>query len=229
MCPHCSKLCCAACIEHWLSGTINNTTCPHCRAPLSVSTVVRCPWASDLKQTCSFVLAHQDMCTLHPNQQVSVFCVECHTCICQLCALFDHQTATTSTNGDIRSSHTFVNLHDEYQSHKARVECSIATLRKHRVALAAQVKQQLDTFRYLRFRLEQKLAKSSKVAPALSKKQLHIKRIVEQKHQVEQMQALLDKCELELMRCSQSKLIELSGQLVNMCQRVSQRRATTVA
>ena len=137
--------------------------------------------------------------------------------------MLGHHATTTPTDGHIRSSHTFVNLHDVYQSQKAKVECSIGALRHQRAALAAEVKKQLASFRYIRFRLKEKLVKSKKVVTALSDEHVHVQRLIEQWRQVKQMQVTLDRCELQLLQCNQSKLIEVSDQLVDLCMRASQQ------
>lgn len=48
LCPHCSKLCCFACISRWLTEQRNQ--CPHCRAPLHISELVNCRWAEEITQ-----------------------------------------------------------------------------------------------------------------------------------------------------------------------------------
>lgn len=48
LCPHCSKLCCFACISRWL--TEQRSQCPHCRAPLQISELVNCRWAEEITQ-----------------------------------------------------------------------------------------------------------------------------------------------------------------------------------
>lgn len=48
LCPHCSKLCCFACISRWLTEQRNQ--CPHCRAPLHITELVNCRWAEEITQ-----------------------------------------------------------------------------------------------------------------------------------------------------------------------------------
>lgn len=48
LCPHCSKLCCFACISRWL--TEQRSQCPHCRSPLQISELVNCRWAEEITQ-----------------------------------------------------------------------------------------------------------------------------------------------------------------------------------
>lgn len=48
LCPHCSKLCCYACIHRWL--TEQRSQCPHCRAPLNINELVNCRWAEEVTQ-----------------------------------------------------------------------------------------------------------------------------------------------------------------------------------
>lgn len=48
LCPHCSKLCCFACISRWL--TEQRSQCPHCRAPLQLNELVNCRWAEEVTQ-----------------------------------------------------------------------------------------------------------------------------------------------------------------------------------
>ena len=48
LCPHCSKLCCYACIHRWL--TEQRSQCPHCRASLHINELVNCRWAEEITQ-----------------------------------------------------------------------------------------------------------------------------------------------------------------------------------
>jgi tripartite motif-containing protein 37 len=48
LCPHCSKLCCFACIHRWL--TEQRPNCPHCRASLQIGELVNCRWAEEVTQ-----------------------------------------------------------------------------------------------------------------------------------------------------------------------------------
>ena len=48
LCPHCSKLCCYACIHRWL--TEQRSQCPHCRASLHINELVNCRWAEEVTQ-----------------------------------------------------------------------------------------------------------------------------------------------------------------------------------
>ena len=48
LCPHCSKLCCFACIHRWLVE--QRSHCPHCRLPLRPHELVNCRWVGDVTQ-----------------------------------------------------------------------------------------------------------------------------------------------------------------------------------
>lgn len=48
LCPHCSKLCCYACIRRWL--TEQRSQCPHCRASLHLHELVNCRWVEEVTQ-----------------------------------------------------------------------------------------------------------------------------------------------------------------------------------
>ena len=48
LCPHCSKLCCFACIHRWLVE--QRSQCPHCRLPLRPHELVNCRWVGDVTQ-----------------------------------------------------------------------------------------------------------------------------------------------------------------------------------
>lgn len=115
LCPHCSKLCCYACISKWL--TERRRQCPHCRSPLNVSELVNCRWFEDiavqvesLQQICANIKTsepvlgssardHQDHCRAH-QEKLSVYCWTCKVCICHQCALF----------GGTHDGHTFQKL-----------------------------------------------------------------------------------------------------------------------
>lgn len=48
LCPHCSKLCCYACVRRWL--TEQRSQCPHCRAALHLHELVNCRWVEEVTQ-----------------------------------------------------------------------------------------------------------------------------------------------------------------------------------
>lgn len=112
LCPHCSKLCCYACIHRWLTET--RPQCPHCRAALQISELVNCRWAEEITQRldslqqCNSLIsnrklieanAHSELfggtsniignkenrCDVHKQEKLSVYCLTCMKSICSTC------------------------------------------------------------------------------------------------------------------------------------------------
>jgi len=137
LCPHCSKLCCAPCIERWLME--QRPQCPHCRAPLQRDELVNCRWAEEVTQQLDSMRvvqtqikeseADKDKCEQH-FEKLSVYCISCRTCICHLCALFVGQ----------HSGHSFRPLDEEYEVHKKKINEEISALRRRLLELHGLIK-----------------------------------------------------------------------------------------
>ena len=74
LCPHCSKLWCARCINQWLVE--RKSECPHCRMHLTPRQLVNCRFAgeiSDAMQDISDVTPVVETCDKH-NTEITYFC-----------------------------------------------------------------------------------------------------------------------------------------------------------
>ncbi|XP_055350443.1 E3 ubiquitin-protein ligase TRIM37-like [Paramacrobiotus metropolitanus] len=104
LCPKCSHFSCYECLRKWYStaaisatgarSTVNNAQCPHCRFAVPMEQYIKCPWVEELVQQLQndtnkidFNKILNDRCTTH-NEQKTVYCNTCQTCICSGCALF---------------------------------------------------------------------------------------------------------------------------------------------
>ena len=230
MCPHCSKLCCLACMSQWLGPQNRGTRCPHCQSPLdSVAQLVKCRWAGEVTkhlqtmQKHSILLDKHDIkCSAHAGEKIDIYCLDCCTSICHRCALFD----------SVHFAHTFLTLDEVYESHKASVEQSVTAARERHNQLAALVLdtrhaldelrsakerryKQLNMFQYLRARIADKLAPSS--SATLSEEQVLTKRATELEAKSHELQAVIEHAERELNQRTKCELIEKSDELIRMC------------
>ena len=57
LCPHCSKIGCAECLRKWI--TEQRPQCPHCRAPLRVSKLVKCRFVNELSEDVAKISQHE--------------------------------------------------------------------------------------------------------------------------------------------------------------------------
>ncbi|KAH3882964.1 hypothetical protein DPMN_006911 [Dreissena polymorpha] len=139
LCPHCSKLCCYACIRRWLTET--RMQCPHCRAPLHMTDLVNCRWAEEVTQQLD-LLQHtippknegeNDICSEHKDK-ISVFCVNCKKCICHQCALWEGK----------HSGHTFKPVDNEYNERVRQVMEKLSLNRRRNIELIQDVERKIE-------------------------------------------------------------------------------------
>ncbi|CAG4907931.1 unnamed protein product [Colias eurytheme] len=80
LCPHCSKLCCYACVRRWL--TEQRSQCPHCRAALHLHELVNCRWVEEVTQQIETMQqtnsatqreSYRDRCPTH-QEKLTVYC-----------------------------------------------------------------------------------------------------------------------------------------------------------
>lgn len=135
LCPHCSKLCCYACVSRWL--TEQRSQCPHCRASLHLHELVNCRWVEEVTQhietmqlsnTASQRESYKDRCTTH-HERLTVYCCTCRRCICHQCALW----------GGTHTGHTFKPLDDVYDQHVAQIKEESSQLRRRLLELISYV------------------------------------------------------------------------------------------
>ncbi|XP_054723895.1 uncharacterized protein LOC129234017 [Uloborus diversus] len=137
LCPHCSKLCCYACIRRWL--TEQRSQCPHCRASLHIHELVNCRWVEEVTQqldTLQLVGAVKDdssdkeKCKTH-KEKLSVYCRNCKQCICHQCALW----------GGTHSDHVFKPLDEIYEQHVSQIKEEFVRLRRRLAELISLVQE----------------------------------------------------------------------------------------
>ncbi|XP_025092626.1 E3 ubiquitin-protein ligase TRIM37-like isoform X2 [Pomacea canaliculata] len=136
LCPHCSKLCCFACIRRWL--TEQRSQCPHCRASLHIHELVNCRWAEEVTQQLDTLqqctpshradTSDKDQCNEH-QEKLTVYCWTCKDCICHQCALW----------GGTHSGHTFKPLDGIYEEHAKKIVDELSQLRRRHVELISLV------------------------------------------------------------------------------------------
>ncbi|XP_046391051.1 E3 ubiquitin-protein ligase TRIM37-like isoform X2 [Ischnura elegans] len=142
LCPHCSKLCCFACIRRWL--TEQRSQCPHCRATLFLFELVNCRWVEDVTQKLESLSAAKsesegpggsgnddipasERCPDHPGEHMTVFCESCSKCICHRCALW---------GGTAHAGHSFKPIAEVYEQHVQRIKAEVSELQQRQLKLA---------------------------------------------------------------------------------------------
>ncbi|RNA39159.1 E3 ubiquitin- ligase TRIM37 [Brachionus plicatilis] len=174
LCPHCSKLCCFACISRWL--TEQRSQCPHCRAPLQISELVNCRWAEEitqkldtLQQSGSFTLAKRS--NRHDNDQnfdltgssnqsslsdfnlrkdnrCDIHKAEKLSVYCLTCKKsICHQCALF---GGTHTSHQFKPIDEVYEFHKEQIQEQINLLKKRHaelIGLVQDVERNIESVR----------------------------------------------------------------------------------
>ena len=115
---------CTVCIRKWLA-TQGNSSCPHCRASISESSLVQLRWVSDLTEKLSEIetMIHTspstrtDLCREHESP-LSVFCEQCKICVCHRCALWG-----------AHRGHPSQDLAEVYDDHVEKISKQITALR----------------------------------------------------------------------------------------------------
>ncbi|XP_071446095.1 E3 ubiquitin-protein ligase TRIM37-like isoform X2 [Hetaerina americana] len=142
LCPHCSKLCCYACIRRWL--TEQRSQCPHCRATLLLFELVNCRWVEEVTQNLESLRAAgsegsstgaadndaestSERCPEHPGEHLTVFCESCCKCICHRCALW---------GGTAHAGHSFKPIAEVYEQHAQKIKSEISELQQRQLKLA---------------------------------------------------------------------------------------------
>ncbi|KAH9639084.1 hypothetical protein HF086_009053 [Spodoptera exigua] len=146
LCPHCSKLCCYACVRRWL--TEQRSQCPHCRAALHLHELVNCRWVEEVTQqietmqqsnSASQRESFRDRCPTH-QEKLTVYCWTCRRCICHQCALW----------GGTHSGHTFKPLEEVYEQHVTQIRDEVFQLRRRLtelISLGQDVERNVESVR----------------------------------------------------------------------------------
>jgi len=236
LCPHCSKLCCFACIHRWLVE--QRSQCPHCRLPLRPHELVNCRWVGDVTQqleslqlqtnpsvVTSSTLSSSvtaDLCELHA-EKLSVFCGTCKKCICHKCALWE----------GTHSGHMFQPLDKMYDNHTSKIREAISQLRRRLLEitnLIQDVERNVESVRSAKDEKVSEIRHAVELIVSRLDSQLRNKllSLVSQKNvltqETEHLESLLQETEMTLQNESKSQLIKKSGEILCAVDR-AQRRA----
>ncbi|XP_046462791.1 E3 ubiquitin-protein ligase TRIM37-like [Daphnia pulex] len=237
LCPHCSKLCCFACIRRWLVE--QRSQCPHCRLPLRPHELVNCRWVGDVTQqleslqlqsapsvtpssSVSNSASTTDLCDMH-SEKLSVYCVTCKSCICHKCALWE----------GTHSGHMFQPLDGMYETHATKIRDGIAQLRRRLLEISMIVQDVERNVESVRTAKDEKVSEIrhavelivSRLDSQLRSKLLSLvgqKNVLTQ--ETDHLEALLQETEATLQNESKSQLIAKSGEIMSAMDR-AQRRA----
>jgi hypothetical protein len=245
LCPHCSKLCCYACIHRWL--TQQRSQCPHCRAPLLLNELVNCRWAEevtqrlDTLQQCSISNSKRsksqleldvntgandskdNKCEIHKGEKISVYCVVCKKCICHQCALFG-----------VHASHSFRQLDEVYDSHKEQILQHVEDLkRRHRdlVSLVLDVERNIDNVKAAKEDRVREIRNAVELMIARLESQLKKKLVNLMGHrnkigqETEIMEEIVCDIERDISKISKSELIEKQVDIIEKCKQITSRKA----
>nr|XP_049695068.1 uncharacterized protein LOC110378720 isoform X3 [Helicoverpa armigera] len=235
LCPHCSKLCCYACVRRWL--TEQRSQCPHCRAALHLHELVNCRWVEEVTQqietmqqsnSASQRESFRDRCPTH-QEKLTVYCWTCRRCICHQCALW----------GGTHSGHTFKPLEEVYEQHVTQIRDEVSQLRRRLmelISLVQDVERNVESVRAAKDERVREIRNAvelmiSRLDSALKAKLLTL---MGQKNsltqETEQLEHLLQEIEHQLHSSTRkrtssimSELIAKSGELSKMIHQVRKK------
>eukprot|EP00771_Trimastix_marina_P003035 gnl/Trimastix_PCT/4217.p1 GENE.gnl/Trimastix_PCT/4217~~gnl/Trimastix_PCT/4217.p1 ORF type:complete len:535 (+),score=120.31 gnl/Trimastix_PCT/4217:93-1607(+) len=139
--PCCSKICCYKCAKRWLD---QKAACPHCRAPLRSSQLVRCRFMAEITAEVDRLQQKKkteeapasELCAEH-NAPIQYYCTTCRVPICADCAMF----------GNAHKGHAFERLSAVYEQHVAGLGEEVERVEAHLQGvedLVAGVKANID-------------------------------------------------------------------------------------
>ncbi|XP_039746622.1 uncharacterized protein LOC120624248 isoform X2 [Pararge aegeria] len=228
LCPHCSKLCCYACVRRWL--TEQRSQCPHCRAALHLHELVNCRWVEEVTQQIETMQqtnsacqreSFRDRCPTH-QEKLTVYCWTCRRCICHQCALW----------GGTHSGHTFKPLEEVYNQHVTQIRDEVSQLRRRimeLISLVQDVERNVESVRSAKDERVREIRNAvelmiSRLDSALKAKLLTL---MGQKNsltqETEQLEHLLQEVEHQLHSSTRSELIAKSGELSKMIHQVRKK------
>ncbi|KAJ8722901.1 hypothetical protein PYW07_004081 [Mythimna separata] len=232
LCPHCSKLCCYACVRRWL--TEQRSQCPHCRAALHLHELVNCRWVEEVTQQIetmqqsnsasqreSFRDSTLNRCPTH-QEKLTVYCWTCRRCICHQCALW----------GGTHSGHTFKPLEEVYEQHVTQIRDEVSQLRRRLmelISLVQDVERNVESVRAAKDERVREIRNAvelmiSRLDSALKAKLITL---MGQKNgltqETEQLEHLLQEIEHQLHSSTRSELITKSGELSKMIHQVRKK------
>lgn len=227
LCPHCSKLCCYACIRRWL--TEQRSQCPHCRASLHLHELVNCRWVEEVTQQLDSLqlgaasggckgtsnvareatgpaTTTEERCPQHKGEKLSVYCWNCRLCICHQCALW----------GGTHLGHVFKPLEEVHTQQVGQVREQVLSLRRrllHLLGMVAHVERSVEAVRRAKDLRVHEIRNAVEHMIARLDAQLKGKllALMAQKNaltqETEQLEQLLQTVEAQLTSCSRSELI----------------------
>ncbi|XP_045783903.1 uncharacterized protein LOC123880057 [Maniola jurtina] len=228
LCPHCSKLCCYACVRRWL--TEQRSQCPHCRAALHLHELVNCRWVEEVTQQIESIQqtnsacqrdSCRDRCPTH-QEKLTVYCWTCRWCICHQCALW----------GGKHSGHTFKPLEEVYDQHVTQIRDEVSQLRRRLmelITLVQDVERNVESVRSAKDERVREIRNAvelmiSRLDSALKAKLLIL---MGQKNsltqETEQLEHLLQEVDHQLHTSTRSELIAKSGDLSKMIHQVRKK------
>ncbi|KAJ8687343.1 hypothetical protein QAD02_023137 [Eretmocerus hayati] len=234
LCPHCSKLCCFTCIRRWL--TEQRSQCPHCRAALHLHELVNCRWVEEVTQQLDTLQAvtvsntrledpSKDRCSAH-HEKLSVYCWTCRRCICHQCALW----------GGTHSGHTFKPLEEVYETHVSQIKSEIGLLKRRLmelITLVQEVERNVESVRAAKDERVREIRNAVELMIARLDSQLKAKllTLMGQKNsltlETEQLEALLQDIEQQLLTSSRSELIARSAEISHIIYQVRKKPMTS--
>ncbi|XP_069365508.1 uncharacterized protein [Maniola hyperantus] len=228
LCPHCSKLCCYACVRRWL--TEQRSQCPHCRAALHLHELVNCRWVEEVTQQIESMQQtnsacqrdnFRDRCPTH-QEKLTVYCWTCRRCICHQCALW----------GGMHSGHTFKPLEEVYDQHVTQIRDEVSQLRRRLmelISLVQDVERNVESVRSAKDERVREIRNAvelmiSRLDSALKAKLLTL---MGQKNsltqETEQLEHLLQEVDHQLHTSTRSELIAKSSELSKMIHQVRKK------
>jgi tripartite motif-containing protein 37 len=254
LCPHCSKLCCYACIHRWL--TEQRSQCPHCRAPLHINELVNCRWAEEITQRLdtlqlgslnskrskaqsddldSDVDANPASATSTDFVNKDNKCdlhksekvsVYCLTCKKCIC----HQCALF---GGLHTSHSFKPLDEVYAFHRDQIHEQIKTLKRRHaelVSLVQEVERNIEGVKNAKDERVREIRNAVELMVARLENQLKNKvlTLMSQRNKLSQeteiMESMVQDVEKDVRIKTKSDVILKQADIIQKCQQFSLKK-----
>ena len=195
--------------------------------------LVNCRWAEEVTQRLDTlqlgslslknrVKDERDICDIHKNDKLSVYCWTCIKCICHQCALF----------GGTHSGHTFKPLDEIYDFHKEQIVAEVLQL-KHRhteiVNSVQEVERNIDLVKNGKDERVREIRNAVELMVARLETQLKTKVIdlMNQRHlltqESEAIDSAINEAEHDIRTNTKSELVNKQSHILQRCQQLNRK------
>jgi tripartite motif-containing protein 37 len=195
--------------------------------------LVNCRWAEEVTQRLDTlqlgslslknrVKDDRDICDIHKNDKLSVYCWTCIKCICHQCALF----------GGTHSGHTFKPLDEIYDFQKEQIVAEVSQLKRRHidvVNLVQDVERNIDSVKNGKDERVREIRNAVELMVARLETQLKTKVIdlMNQRNllaqESESIDTTINEVEHDIRTSTKSELVNKQSQLLQRCQQLNRK------